>query len=76
MGGKPLAHYRRWVRLLTFPAAQFENSLRRHNHIGLAYGLLYALASVGALDEATTMAKEKLKLRRQKAAKEGLMEED
>jgi len=53
----------------------FENSLRRHNHVGLVHALLVALAKTGKLDTATEKAKTKMAERRQKA-KEGKMEED
>jgi ubiquitin carboxyl-terminal hydrolase L5 len=31
---------------------KFENSLRRHNHVGLVHALLVALAKEGKLEEA------------------------
>ncbi|KAF8585797.1 ubiquitin-specific protease [Ramaria rubella] len=52
----------------------FENSLRRHNHVGLIHSLLLGLAKLGKLDAAANGAKEKMKERRQKV-KEGKMEE-
>lgn len=54
---------------------QFENSLRRHNHVGLVHALLLGLARMGKLDAATENAKEKMKERKQKV-KEGKMEVD
>ncbi|GJJ05954.1 hypothetical protein Clacol_000141 [Clathrus columnatus] len=53
----------------------FENSLRRHNHVGLVHALLLALAKTGKLEEATVAAKQKMTERRQKI-KEGKMDED
>jgi len=53
---------------------QFENSLRRHNHVGLVHALLLGLAKLGKLDAAADGAKEKMKERRQKI-KEGKMDE-
>ena len=54
---------------------QFENSLRRHNHVGLVHALLVGLAKLGKLDAAANGAKEKMKERRQKM-KEGKMDEE
>lgn len=54
---------------------QFENSLRRHNHVGLVHALLVGLARAGKLDAATESAKQKMVERRQKI-KEGKMDED
>ena len=54
--------------------AQFENSLRRHNHIGLIHALLTALAKAGKLDEAKESAKKALTERR--AKKGDAMDED
>ena len=36
---------------------QFENSLRRHNHLGLLHALLLGLAKAGKLDAAKEGAK-------------------
>ncbi|GJE95832.1 cysteine proteinase [Phanerochaete sordida] len=44
----------------------FENSLRRHNHIGFIHALLKALAKAGKLDEAKENAKKALAERRAK----------
>ncbi|KAI0344532.1 ubiquitin-specific protease [Trametopsis cervina] len=52
----------------------FENSLRRHNHIGLIHGLLKALAKAGKLNDAKSGAKKVLQERR--AKKTDSMEED
>ncbi|KAI0812270.1 ubiquitin carboxyl-terminal hydrolase [Irpex lacteus] len=52
----------------------FENSLRRHNHIGLVHGLLKALAKAGKLNEAKENAKKALSERR--AKKGDSMDED
>jgi ubiquitin carboxyl-terminal hydrolase L5 len=54
---------------------QFENSLRRHNHVGLVHSLLLGLARMGKLDAAIENATEKMKERKQKV-KEGKMEVD
>lgn len=57
----------------------FENSLRRHNHLGLIHALLLGLAKANGLEAAKEDAKAKMKIRREKAAqarKEGKMEED
>lgn len=45
---------------------QFENSLRRHNHIGLIHALLTALAKAGRLEGAKEQAKKALAERRAK----------
>ncbi|EJU04119.1 hypothetical protein DACRYDRAFT_20752 [Dacryopinax primogenitus] len=56
---------------------EFENSLRRHNHVGLIHSLLLALAKAGGLDTAVQKAKQKMIEARQKAAKSDTkMEED
>ncbi|KAF7321460.1 Ubiquitin carboxyl-terminal hydrolase [Mycena kentingensis (nom. inval.)] len=39
----------------------FENSLRRHNHVGLVHALVVALAKSGKLQDAKNVAKEKMK---------------
>ncbi|TFK25557.1 ubiquitin-specific protease [Coprinopsis marcescibilis] len=55
----------------------FENSLRRHNHVGLVHGLLAALASVGKLSQAEAKAKDTMKQRIQKRKERGEdMDED
>lgn len=53
---------------------QFENSLRRHNHIGFIHALLLALAKGGKLNEAKEKAKTALRERR--ASRSDAMEED
>jgi ubiquitin carboxyl-terminal hydrolase L5 len=47
----------------------FENSLRRHNHIGLVHALLLALAKAGKLDSAKADAQRVMqeRLERQRA---------
>lgn len=40
---------------------QFENSLRRHNHLGLIHALVLALAKAGKLDAAKALARESMK---------------
>ncbi|KAF8739724.1 Ubiquitin carboxyl-terminal hydrolase, family 1, partial [Rhizoctonia solani] len=54
----------------------FENSLRRHNHLGLIHALLVELAKKGQLDAAVTDAKAKMQERLTKARESGQMEED
>ncbi|KAF5345330.1 hypothetical protein D9758_008493 [Tetrapyrgos nigripes] len=55
----------------------FENSLRRHNHIGLVYNLLVALAKAGKLEPAKETAKNVMKERVEKAKTRGEdMDED
>ncbi|KAG6861681.1 hypothetical protein C0995_013250 [Termitomyces sp. Mi166 len=46
----------------------FENSLRRHNHVGLVHALLVALAKGGKLSSAQAMAKTTMQARIEKAA--------
>jgi len=41
--------------------SKFENSVRRHNHIGLAHALLLALAKAGKLDSAKADAQRGMK---------------
>jgi ubiquitin carboxyl-terminal hydrolase L5 len=50
-----------WQRRLIVP--QFENSLRRHNHVGLVQALLLALAKAGKLSAAEENAKKVMKER-------------
>jgi ubiquitin carboxyl-terminal hydrolase L5 len=57
-----------------YDCVQFENSLRRHNHIGLIHGLLKALAKVGKLNDAKDGARKALNERRTK--KGNSMDED
>lgn len=57
-------------------AEQFENSLRKHNHLGLIHALLVELARKGGLDAAITGAKAKMQERIAKARATGQMEED
>ncbi|THV06705.1 ubiquitin-specific protease [Dendrothele bispora CBS 962.96] len=55
----------------------FENSLRRHNHVGLVYHLLIALAKAGRLEPAKETAKKIMKERVEKAKTRGeSMDED
>ncbi|KAG7090949.1 hypothetical protein E1B28_010019 [Marasmius oreades] len=49
----------------------FENSLRRHNHVGLMHALLVALATAGKLSPARENAKNVMKDRIQKAKDRG-----
>lgn len=55
----------------------FENSLRRHNHLGLIHSLLLGLAqaSPSAYDKAIENAKARYKERKEKAKKDGTWEE-
>ncbi|KZO98790.1 hypothetical protein CALVIDRAFT_534867 [Calocera viscosa TUFC12733] len=50
---------------------EFENALRRHNHVGLIHALLLGLAKSGGLEGAVDKAKGKMAERREKAAKGG-----
>ncbi|PFH52069.1 hypothetical protein AMATHDRAFT_57892 [Amanita thiersii Skay4041] len=55
----------------------FENSLRRHNHVGLVHALLLALAKKGALSDARESAKKMMTERiEMKKAKGEDMDED
>jgi len=58
----------------------FENSLRKHNHLGLIHALLLGLAKSGGLDGAREDARKAMRERREKADKKkkegGRMEED
>lgn len=56
---------------------QFENSLRRHNHVGLVQALLLALAKAGKLAPAQEAAKKTMKERiEQRKARGEDMDED
>lgn len=56
---------------------QFENSLRRHNHVGLVHALVAAMAKAGTLDGAREKAKTVMKGRIQRAKDRGeSMDED
>lgn len=46
----------------------FENTLRRHNHLGLVHALLVALAKEGKLADAVEESKKTMKDRQEKAA--------
>lgn len=52
--------------LTVYPCQQFENSLRRHNHIGFIHALLTALAKAGKLEQAKENAKKVMSERRAK----------
>lgn len=54
----------------------FENSLRRHNHVGLLHALLVILAKAGKLGPAKEHAKSVMKDRIQKAKERGVAMED
>jgi ubiquitin carboxyl-terminal hydrolase L5 len=47
---------------------QFENSLRRHNHLGLLHALLLGLAKAGKLDAAKEGAKKAMRERKERVA--------
>ena len=56
---------------------QFENALRRHNHMGLMHALLKLLAKTNKLDAAREGAKTKMTERRERAkARAEDMDED
>ena len=55
---------------------QFENSLRRHNHVGLLHALALALAKSGRLASVTEQARAKMKERIERGRRQGKMEED
>jgi ubiquitin carboxyl-terminal hydrolase L5 len=56
---------------------QFENALRRHNHMGLMHGILKLLAKTNKLDPAKEGAKTKMTERYEKAKAKGeSMDED
>ena len=48
---------------LISPILQFENSLRRHNHVGLVHALLLGLAKGGGLSSAQEEAKKIMQVR-------------
>ncbi|XP_006460907.1 hypothetical protein AGABI2DRAFT_68834 [Agaricus bisporus var. bisporus H97] len=50
----------------------FENSLRRHNHVGLAHALLVALAQAGRLSEAQEGARKAMQDRIEKRKAKGM----
>jgi hypothetical protein len=54
---------------------KFENSLRRHNHVGLMHALLDALAKAGKLEEAKQGARRVMQ-ERLEASKEKDMSDD
>jgi ubiquitin carboxyl-terminal hydrolase L5 len=49
--------------ILTWNITQFENSLRRHNHLGFLHALCLALAKGGKLEPAKEEAKKVMKER-------------
>ena len=56
---------------------QFENSLRRHNHVGLVHALLLALAKSGKMSSAEESAKKVMEDRiQQRKARGEDMDED
>jgi ubiquitin carboxyl-terminal hydrolase L5 len=59
------------------PVSQFENSLRRHNDVGLVHALLLGLAKGGRLSSAQEEAKKMLQARIDKRGAKGEgMDED
>ena len=65
-------------RLIQLCFGQFENSLRRHNHIGLVHALLVGLAKAGQLSSATENARKVMRERVARRREMGLgdMDED
>jgi ubiquitin carboxyl-terminal hydrolase L5 len=57
--------------LLLVQKLQFENSLRRHNHVGLMHALLVALAKAGKLEAAKENARNIMKERIEKRKEKG-----
>ena len=59
---------------------QFENALRRHNHLGTIHALLLALAQAnlldGAVDRAKTKMQERIRIAQEKRAKGEIDDED
>ena len=53
-------------------AIQFENSLRRHNHVGLAHALLEALAKADLLEGAQNGARKVMQERIEKRQEKGM----
>jgi ubiquitin carboxyl-terminal hydrolase L5 len=56
-----------FILLINFPypiRPQFENALRKHNHLGLLHALLLALAKAGKLDDAKEGARGVMRERR------------
>ena len=51
--------------------SQFENSLRKHNHVGLMHALLIALAKAGRLSPAQEKARQLMKERIEKRRAKG-----
>lgn len=59
--------------LLPLPPPQFDNALRRHNHLGLVHALLVAMAKQGKLEEAVEESKKVMKERQDKARERAKM---
>jgi len=55
---------------------QFENSLRRHNHIGLVHALLLALAKAGRLQPGMENARKVMRERIERHRERGLADMD
>jgi len=53
--------------IITSLGIQFENSLRRHNHLGFLHALLLGLAKAGKLDAAKDGAKKAIRERRERS---------
>lgn len=56
---------------LLFTHFQFENSLRRHNHVGLMHVLLLALAKAGQMEPAKANARKVMQERIEKQKEKG-----
>lgn len=63
--------------LVSHDLPQFENSLRRHNYVGMIHSLALALAKAGRLDAAADGAQTAMRKRIKERRKEGQgMDED
>jgi ubiquitin carboxyl-terminal hydrolase L5 len=62
---------------LFYDSPQFENSLRRHNYVGMIHSLALALAKAGRLDAAADSARTAMKKRvEERKKKRQPMDED
>ena len=62
---------------LFYDSSQFENSLRRHNYVGMIHSLALALAKAGRLDAAADSARTAMKKRiEERKKKRQPMDED
>lgn len=64
--------------LIDSQSSQFENSLRRHNYVGLIHALLLAMAKSGKLEAAKEGAKKTMhdRIQKRKEKGENAMDED